>query len=60
MSARRQKRNYKVAKVGENEHFSQHVVCIKLQPLAATKMTSTVTRGDYSSMAHFFQFPAPS
>lgn len=44
MSTKKQRPNYKVAKVGENEHLSQHVLCIKLQPSAATEMTSTLTQ----------------
>lgn len=44
MSPQRQQYNYKVADAGENEHFSQHVVCIQLQSLVATEMTSTFTR----------------
>lgn len=38
----RQKRNYKVTKAEENEHFPQYVLCIKLQLSTATELTSTL------------------
>lgn len=40
----RQKHNYKVTKVEENEHFPQYGLCIKLLPLIATQLTSALTQ----------------